>query len=69
MISYTLKEKYVAVKWKRTEIGRITQEGKAFYYSPRGCGGAVKSEPFASLTAVKKYIEGESSWQSGKIYL
>lgn len=61
MINYTQKDTYVAVKWKKTEIGRIqSDEIGACYYVPRGTGGAVKSERMATVQAVKQYIEKET---------
>ncbi len=59
MINYAQKETYVAVRWKKTEIGRIQSEGGGYVYSPRGCGGAVKSEALPDVDAVKHYIEKE----------
>lgn len=61
MISYIPKDDHIAVKWNKTEIGRILKEKRQFFYSPRGCQGLIKSEPFSSLTAVKKFIEGKEN--------
>lgn len=58
-INYTQKDTHIAVKWKKTEIGRITSEGTGYVYSPRGCGGAIKSDLMSSVHAVKQYIEKE----------
>jgi hypothetical protein len=61
MINYAQKESHIAVKWKKTEIGRIqSDERGACYYVPRGTGGAVKSEPMPNVQAVKQYIEKET---------
>lgn len=57
MINYAQKDTYVAVKWKKTEIGRIQAEGTGHIYSPRGCGGAVKSDTMPTVQAVKQHIE------------
>jgi hypothetical protein len=59
MINYVPKEEYIRVLWKKTEIGRILSQEKpsGFFYSPRGCGGAIKSDTLSSLEAVKKHIE------------
>ena len=59
MINYAQKETYVAVKWKKTEIGRIQNKDGAFMYVPRGCGGAVQSEAMKTVQAVKQHIEKE----------
>lgn len=59
MINYREKENYTAVLWKKTEIGRIMPQGKGHFFSPRACGGAVKSEVYPSVQRVKQYIEKE----------
>lgn len=59
MINYAQKIGYVAVKWKKTEIGRIMDQGVGFVYVPRGTGGAVMSEPMITVGAVKQHIEKE----------
>jgi len=58
MISYTQKEKYIQVRWKKTEIGRIYQELLGYYYSPRGCQGQLHSEGFTELQDLKNWLEG-----------
>jgi hypothetical protein len=50
---------WVKVKWLKKEIGRIYKECGHFHYRPRGCEGKIRSEEFASLTALKRYLEGE----------
>lgn len=57
MINYAQRDTYLAVKWKKTEIGRITKVGRSYVYVPRGTGGAVQSEPMVTEAAVKQYIE------------
>ncbi|QNR53922.1 hypothetical protein phiK7A1_134 [Pseudomonas phage phiK7A1] len=59
MINYAQKETHIAVKWKKTEIGRITKVGRSYVYVPRGTGGAIQSEPMNSVGAVKQHIEKE----------
>jgi hypothetical protein len=58
MINYEQKEEYIRVKWHKKELGRIYREDNHWHYRPRGCGGKIRSEEFASLTALKQYIEG-----------
>jgi hypothetical protein len=59
MLNYQQKEQYIAVKWKRKEIGRIFRESGLWVYKPRGCDGKVVSDGFKSLTQLKQYLEGE----------
>lgn len=59
MINYEEKEDYIRVKWKKKkELGRIYREDNHWHYRPRGCDGKIRSEEFASITALKRYIEG-----------
>lgn len=59
MMNYQDKDGYVAVKWKKTQIGRIYQVPPfgVYVYRPRGCGGMLESEPFDTLEEVKAYLE------------
>jgi len=50
---------YIKVKWKKTELGRIYKEGKAWHYRPRGCDGAIRSEEFYNLAELKDHLEGK----------
>jgi hypothetical protein len=61
MINYQLipSNDYIKVKWRKTEIGRIYKEGNKWHYRPRGCGGLIRSEEFATLDQMKNYIEGK----------
>lgn len=59
MINYEQKDEYIRVKWHKKELGRIYNEDNAWHYRPRGCGGKVRSEEFATLTALKHHIEGD----------
>jgi hypothetical protein len=58
VINYDQKEGYIAVKWKKMQIGRIYHEQNGWVYKPRGCDGLVVSDPFLSLRQLKQYIEG-----------
>ncbi|QHZ60113.1 hypothetical protein PJKIFABJ_00177 [Pseudomonas phage PE09] len=58
MINYQEKELYIAVKWKKKELGRIYREDNHWHYRPNGCEGRIRSEEFASLTALKRHLEG-----------
>lgn len=55
---YEAKDGFISVKWKKTEIGRIYNEGGLWHYRPRGCGGVLRSEEFTSLKGLKSYLEG-----------
>ena len=59
MINYQQKEGYIAVKWKKTQIGRTYCVGvfQVYVYRPRGCGGLLESEPFDTLEELKAYLE------------
>jgi len=59
VISYKQKELFIAVKWEKVGIGRIYCEVESFHYRPRGCGGLVRSEEFATLEQMKSHLEGE----------
>lgn len=56
---YEAKEGFISVKWKKTEIGRIYNEGGLWHYRPRGCGGVIRSENFNSLQTLTDYLEGK----------
>jgi hypothetical protein len=58
MINYEVKDEYIKVRWHKKELGRIYNEDMAWHYRPRGCCGKIRSEEFASLTALKQHIEG-----------
>lgn len=58
MLKYEQKMGYIAVKFKRTEIGRIEPVDEGFVYSPRATDGNCKTEPFPTLDAVKQHLEG-----------
>lgn len=57
MFHYEQKEKYIRVKWKKLELGRILTGEGGWAYHPRGCGGQLKSESFRTLQALKTYLE------------
>jgi hypothetical protein len=59
VINYEQKDEYIRVKWHKKELGRIYRENNHWHYRPRGCGWKIRGEEFASLTALKRDIEGE----------
>lgn len=58
MINYQEKELYIAVKWKKKELGRIFNENGLWVYKPKGCDGRIESERFKSLDQLKRHLEG-----------
>lgn len=58
MINYIEKQEYIAVRWKRTEIGRIYDEEDGWVYRPRGCGGRLSSDHCTKLQNLKDWLEG-----------
>lgn len=57
MINYQDKEGFIAVKWKKTQIGKITHEENGWVYRPRGCDNKVVSDPFLNLWQLKAWLE------------
>lgn len=57
MLVYETKDKYVRVKWKRQELGRIYHESEGWVYKPVGCEGRIVSEAFPTLEELKHHLE------------